>query len=248
MIISAESPLRRIPDNLDPRQACFLDGIRLSVEMCDVAYTRLSDRLWDLATGFGHGGSLQPYCAAELLLDAWSVVDSTHRLRSLLDVMPRFQKSGPLYQIFTRATAPASELRNAVQHLREEMPQMAEKAWPVLGVLSWLALVTPDGTTIRSCALNSGRMQSGQHRLLNPAGQAFAAKVDHVTLECKEQRVSLSEFVRQVEKIVRPFEQSLAKQFPDCSSCGSGLVMCMDMAFPPPDAVSTQADAEGAPG
>ena len=41
MIIDEGSPFRRLPSELDRRQALFLDGIRYSVEMADLAHTRL---------------------------------------------------------------------------------------------------------------------------------------------------------------------------------------------------------------
>jgi hypothetical protein len=121
---------------------------------------------------------------------------------------------------------------------------MTEKGWPVWGVLSWLAVVNPEGTLVRSCVANAGRMQTGSHRLLNPVGMAMSAKVDHVTLESKEMRVSLSEFLRQAERVIRPIERSLASQFPNCSTGGSGFVLCADFAFPP-EAVAAAPSPQG---
>ena len=214
MIIAVDSPLRRLPANLDPRQSTFLDGLRLSVEMCDVAYERLSCQLWESTSNSEEVVSIARGIAAAVMLDVWSIVDSVHRIRSILDAMPGFKKSGPTYQLFVRATDRVTALRNTVQHFREELATMAEQATPVWGVLSWMAVIKPDGTEVRSYVLDPGRTQSGTHRLLNPAGQVFRTPIDHVTLTSKNEHLSLSDLVDQTEKVIRPIEASLEKQFP----------------------------------
>lgn len=84
MIISDGSPLRRLPSELDRRQALFLDGIRYSVEMADLAYTRLRQTLFNLAEQRGSGTSLDHWLFVSAVQDAWSLIDSLHRLRGLL--------------------------------------------------------------------------------------------------------------------------------------------------------------------
>ena len=44
MIIGPESSLRRIPAALDRRQAFFIEGIRVSIEMIEAAHARLQVR------------------------------------------------------------------------------------------------------------------------------------------------------------------------------------------------------------
>lgn len=65
--------------------------------------------------------------------DGWAFVDSINRLRRLLDHMPRMPKNSPRLQVFSRATTGIETLRNAIQHLDEELAQHKGPAQPGLG-------------------------------------------------------------------------------------------------------------------
>ena len=75
MLISLDSPLRRLPVGLDRRQTLFIDGIRLSAEIIDLTYCRLSITLERLA---------EPDCPKQgrqesivsAVQDAWTLVDT----------------------------------------------------------------------------------------------------------------------------------------------------------------------------
>jgi hypothetical protein len=78
MILAPESPLKRLP-KLNPRQGMFFDAIRLTIEMADFAMERLYANLVRMTSlGSASGGPVS--FAVEPFLDAWSVVDSIHRL------------------------------------------------------------------------------------------------------------------------------------------------------------------------
>jgi hypothetical protein len=237
MIITADSPFRRLHANLDPRQACFLDGIRISAEMLDVAYTRLTDLLWqatnqDKIVGF-----------APLVLDAWAIIDSVHRLRHLLDEMPRLKKNTPKYKLFEKKTRAVIAFRNTIQHLRGEMTAMADHGWPVWGELSWLAVVDRASGEIQTCTMVPGRVQSGSRHLINPVGKSFTGPIDHVTLTCKSDRVSVSELYTEAEKIIKALEPSLCQQIEGQPTQAADIivkVICIpnDQPSPPSSAPS----------
>src|SRR3989442_1338100 len=85
-IINEQSPLKRIPGSLNDRQRLFVDGIRYSIEMADVAFTRLCT----VAVSVDNEGSLPDGVEfAHVFLDSWSIVDAVHRLRRLVDGFPR---------------------------------------------------------------------------------------------------------------------------------------------------------------
>lgn len=79
MIIGDESPLRRLPGQLDRKQMLYLDGIRYSIEMADLAHLRLQQTLLDLANHSNDSDPVHLYFVAAVQ-DAWSIVDSVHRL------------------------------------------------------------------------------------------------------------------------------------------------------------------------
>lgn len=207
MIVSDQSPLRRLHANLNPHQGSFLDGIRISGEMIDVAYSRMCEHLWDSANS-----ETLPMPVAAVFLDAWAVIDSVHRLRHLLAQFPGLRKKQfPTYRQFEQTTAKASAFRNTIQHLRNELRTMGVEGWPSWGSLSWFAVINPSAGILRYCEVVPGRVQTGKRNVTNPAGMAFAGRVDHVYLSCKADRVSLSELYEQSEKMIQAIEPSLTK-------------------------------------
>lgn len=49
ILLNRESPLRRLPVNIDAKTAVFFDGIRFTVEFLDIAYNRLYETLTQIA-------------------------------------------------------------------------------------------------------------------------------------------------------------------------------------------------------
>lgn len=228
MIIRKNSPFRRIPDKLNRRQATFLDGIRYSVEMADLAYERLRQSLFVITTEMSKKDlGLAPSPFVGPFSDAWLIVDSVHRLREILEQMPGFAKrKSPPYQVFRRSTLGVKDFRHTIQHLRNELDVMAANGCPVWGVLNWVAVTDPEAGLVRSCVIAAGRIISGQHPLCNPLGKAIESPVDHITLHCKHKCVSLSDTIRSVKAVIAPFEKSLAEQFKDMPRTGADLLIC----------------------
>jgi len=231
MIIGKDSAFRRLPQGLDQRQATFLEGIRYSVEMADLAYSRLRSVLWSLSTEDGLEHTQQdvsPFVVP--FLDAWSIVDSVHRLRQLLEHMPGLKRAKcSSYQLFVRKTSPVLQFRNAIQHLRKELDAMSCQSWPVWGVLDWVAVIHSEQGLLCCCVMTAGKTTSGKYPVCNPLGMQMESPVDHVTLQYKEDRLSLSDTMRSVASVVRPLQESLARQFHGMSSTGSDLIVRVAM-------------------
>src|SRR4051812_12187593 len=99
-----DSPLRRLPAALAPRQLVFVDGLRLALESAAIAYQRLHDGLRELTlASFSHSQEHNALIAAAV--DAWGVVDSIRRFRRLLQHTPGVKQNSPGFQQFYRATA-----------------------------------------------------------------------------------------------------------------------------------------------
>ena len=94
-------------------------------EMVDVAYSRLCKNLWEVTNTEELKASVAP-----LFLDAWSIVDSVHRLRELLDQMPGLKKNTSAYQSFVRKTKIAKDFRNTAQHMRNDLRAIGQKCLP----------------------------------------------------------------------------------------------------------------------
>jgi len=121
MILGPDSPLKRLPMKMNPRQSMFFDAIRFAIEMTDFAMERLYGNLVRLVASDSASGSPVPL-AVEPFLDAWSIVDGIHRLGGLLGKMPGFKKKhqSPDFRRFSVFADKAKDLRNAVQHMNNE--------------------------------------------------------------------------------------------------------------------------------
>ena len=133
VLLSEDSPLRRLPTAATARQRMTLDGIRYSIEMIELAYHRLRGGLEDISTGQGApGGVFQPGDTdmprgvfAGVLLDAWVIVDSAHRLQELLVHMPDVKRTAD-WKASSKHLDLFDAPRNAVQHLATEISKVTE--------------------------------------------------------------------------------------------------------------------------
>jgi len=125
---------------MDRRQAFFLEGIRFSIEMIDVTHQRLQNVLRHISERSHAGEKLTPEPFACVLQDAWSVIDSVHRLRGLLNHIPGISKRMriPAIRYFFQDSAVVEVFRNTIQHLPEEIRnEPLDPTWSVWGNLSW---------------------------------------------------------------------------------------------------------------
>jgi hypothetical protein len=219
-----------IPTELDQQQDSFFDGIRYSVEMADLASIRLSESLWRICT-VNQESPLAHVDVVSSFLDAWSMVDSIHRLSELLEQMPglRKRRQSPLYRRFMQEAAIVEKLRNVVQHLRGEIHEMARNGCPIWGSIQWLAVLDSQSEFCRCCAMTAGRIISGSQNIINPCDKVIQGCVDFITLQCKSLRLDLSETMRLVERIVVCLEKSLARQFNGLPSTGSEIIVRLDI-------------------
>ena len=73
-------------------------------------------------------------------LHAWSMIDSVHRLRGLVDSLPGLARrnQSPEFRNFMDKAQTVEQFRDAVQHMDTEIPRSAEAGKAVWGTLSWL--------------------------------------------------------------------------------------------------------------
>ena len=114
----------------------FLDGIRYSLQAFELSSRRLAETLHHLAHLTKDREDLGELISAATV-DAWSIVDSVHRLRELLQQLPGLKKNTPELQLFLRRTASIEDLRHYFQHFRTEIDSFVEKSMPLWGTISW---------------------------------------------------------------------------------------------------------------
>ena len=127
------SPLQNPPHDFSRRQVLFLDGLRYSVEMAQIAYKRLNVSLQSVSR---ISDKNQLISSAEAMLYAWAIVDSAHRYRDLLLAFPGLKK-GIWVKLTEKRIQDVADLRNCVQHQIGEIPNIIERREQFWGYLSW---------------------------------------------------------------------------------------------------------------
>jgi hypothetical protein len=213
MFISTDSPLRRPPNNLNPKQAQFLDGVRLCVEMTDLAYQALVEQLRAFTPDPGNTASRMLFTAPAFMF-AWSIIDSVHRLRGLVDHFPGIEKRQQIPEIrgFLDKAASVESLRHAVQHMEGTIRQEATQGHAVWGYLSWA--VNKKDDTVLTCLLTAGAlMPNAEYKTIPNSGVAPTGEIENVKLNLGDAGVQLSELLDAVSKLVGFMEPRLKEQF-----------------------------------
>ncbi len=247
MIISRESPLYRIPYWLNPREALFLDGIRFTVEMIDVAHSRLHYLLETIATD---PSWLEKYPMAEPFLGAWSIVDSIYRLRSLVNQIPGIkQRDLPQRKIFLNKTKEVQGFRHTLQHLNNEIKLLADQGRPTWGTLYWFTLTEfyeEEGSIQNSpqnvkagcwCLLISGSVVDATDKKFSAGpvsflDQVFEHKVNLITLNSGTSSISISDHFNYVEVFAHALETYMVEHMTDLPEARSDLQVKGRVTFP----------------
>jgi hypothetical protein len=190
-MIRENSPLRRPPAALSRRQVLILDGVRYAVDMAEIAYGRLSAHLHAVATS-----PTEPSVGdiASAMLDAWSIVDSAHRLRDLVANLPGLPNA-PWRRILDQRTADVADLRDCVQHQLGEVERLASGGGQLWGYLSWVELQGnhPSG---RWHMLAAGSDYVGDSWLfIGPAVLPFSVPPDRIRLNAFGKQIYLARVV-----------------------------------------------------
>jgi len=229
LLISDESPLRRLPSVLNREQTFFLDGIRYCLEIIDLSYERLQTNLLSITNSFIKKDSQHNYLNfISAFQDAWSFIDSVYRLQGLLKHCPGIKQKAPGMILFYKETITVEDLRHIFQHLNTEMTKFIQKELPVFGVITWLSMFNLD--SCHSCVIVAGTLiQKTSHYILNPAGKKISPPVDHITLTAGGYTINLSSVFNKISKLTRSIEEQLREKFKDLPTAGADLSICLEL-------------------
>jgi hypothetical protein len=212
MLISLESSLRHIPVALGRKQAFFLEGIRVSLEMLDLVHTRLQSTLLALTDA----QVVQQDLSTSAVADAWLIIDAFHRLADLAEHMPNVTRRNriPFFRNLIQANETVNELRNTVQHLPGTIHELTVAPnWSVWGALSWCVPPSDDRSVIRIGSYYCGKITPGERPLINPIGQRVRRPVGLITLSQGGVSISLSELYGHAEQFALEFERMTKRIF-----------------------------------
>jgi len=205
----------------------FFDAVRYSIEMANLAYHRLIAALEEICLerrDTSNATSLLSKISA--LQEAWSVVDSSFRLRCLIEASPYLKKKLPLVQSLLKQTQNVGLLRNIVQHLDTEMKTLIELNVPAWGELAWAQVTDGQKMEIISYTFIPGTIfPSRDHHIVNPLGQRFYGPIDLVTLHVGTYSICISDVMRAVLQFASRYNDGLKKGVDEKNVAGGDL-MC----------------------
>jgi hypothetical protein len=175
-------------------QVLVLDGIRYSVEMGAIAYGRLLQQLDRIAAM--PPGVLVVEDIAAAMMDAWTIIDSAHRLDDLLTELPGFNiKKHGWSRTMQANLAQACTLRDPWQHQRGEIRKTLATNGQIWGYLSW-AEWKDERHTGQWLMISPGAVYKGDAwPFIGPASPGSAAPPRHVKLQAFGKSVYLGRIV-----------------------------------------------------
>ncbi len=210
----------------------YLDGIRYSIEIVDLAFQRLLEVLEKIARAGNASAELAPRIIAATA-DTWTIVDSTHRLRELVQQLPGLKQNQPEVQLLLRNTESLKDFRHFFQHFRTEIHSYVERRMPLWGVLSW--------TWINS---NTGQAESHTivpgtfYHQIQAAGCIFDTHtgrfIDRVVLHAGAKRFDLADVYDRVAAFAKWFEEWYERKWSGDGYHGADVHFAM--TFQPIDA------------
>lgn len=228
MLIDKESILRQVPQGLDKRQLLFLDGIRVSADICDLSIKRLSKSLKKLPSLVAYS---EDYITEVIsaVQDAWAVIDSVHRFRELLQQFHGIKKNLPQFQAFYRSSEKAEEFRHFIQHIRREVNDLSDHQLPLWGTITWQLMSDfTEGKKIQRW-LHIGTFYEGVRSDLGQFHENCRYEVDHIKLTIGGRSVFLLELLRLMEPILKGFEQDIENQAGNLPRNSSDMLFSLEL-------------------
>ena len=203
--------------SLRRRQELCLDVIEYSFSMASIAYRRVINYCRQ------HDKNSDQDFSNAMVLDAWSLVDVTKRLRSVLEHTPGIPKSDSLNE-FLQSTKVVVNFRHHVQHIEDKAPSLAPSGWPIWGSFSWTTL--HDNSKFEITTFIPGRTAKAKDiPVINPAGRKFYSDIDHFELTVGEVTINLSDISRRIELLSKRFESALTLASTRVTSSGEEILI-----------------------
>jgi hypothetical protein len=222
-LIPKDSTLRKIPTSVDRRTILFLDGVRYSIQAFELASSRLALTLDRLSNGKEITDDLGEIIS-EATTDAWSIIDSIHRLRELLEQMPGLKKNVPELQLFLRRTAPVEDLRHFFQHFRTEIESFVERGMPLWGTISW-AYANPATGLPETHTIVPGTFFDGAWVATCTFDTQEGKFVERVLLHAGPRKIDLADLADHVKEFARWYTNWFDTTFTDQSRHGADVHM-----------------------
>jgi len=198
-------------NNLKRRQELFLEGIETSLGMSNICYSRLNQALIELSKNDLKNLTLE--IQNLVFLDSWSFVDVINRLRIFILQIPGLKKNSPV-KSFLKSSEQIETLRNFVQHLDNEIPNVVKSGFPIWGSLSWLYQSQEIGKLNRlevKAIIPRHLAGADGHQIVNLAGKTMHSTVDYISLTASNITINLSDIYQSTILFEKQFNNAMAE-------------------------------------
>lgn len=213
-MIPANSPFRQIPQNLDLKDAFFIDGMRHAAEICDFALKRLTANLLQTALFCHEERQINAFPA--IFLDAWAFVDSVERYRCLHLMRSRLQAQrrdhAGTQKNINSDLIDLSNIRNIAAHIAERSDHVISRKDAALGALSWISLTSKSPMKAITCIIRPGYIGGDIRSQFSTCSgnQVFINDCTNVRLHAGGNDADLYKSYFVIEKSVKAIESELA--------------------------------------
>lgn len=211
-MLSENSSLRRVPVNLDRKQVVFIDGIRHSAEIIDLAYKRLRSTLTELALNPPSSNEL-PLATPHAFLDAWALVDAVDKFRLLYQNFPNMTWKANSEPSLQDVAQPFKKIRDIADHCNATAERIVSKDTAGLGVLTWLTGHQLSPTELWYCTIRPGSLQAEPTLKWPKIETTLDWPTDCICLSVGGHMANLSEVLPHIQKRIKKLEDDLDAAF-----------------------------------
>ena len=122
-------------------------------------------------------------------------------------------------------------MRNAVQHLDNEIANLAVTNTPTWGSLSWVHFADEKATSGTLCVFISGPPVAREHAVINPIGRETELPIGLLTLEAHGLKICFREILSPLSRALSDLEASLEKGVGDRPRSPSDAFLRVHVSF-----------------
>lgn len=215
--------LRNLPKSLNTEQRMELDALGYAADLIEIGISRLRQAA-QFFTSEDPQIESNILTVRSMFLDAWAIVDNAYNMRKLLErIQKRMNFGGSASQqtlSFLELAQKATILRNGMDHLSEQLPNLAKKknASALYGALSWVWITefkegTPARARINLLTTGAFHREGETMAFANPAGERLEIPFGMFSLHAFETQLDLSELSRRSEAVRDYYNTSVSEEW-----------------------------------
>jgi len=222
MIIPQNSYIRHLSEVVNPRQILVFDGIRYSIDICDLAYERLCSNLHK----FTYTNDKTSPSFPLIFSDICTIINNAYLFFQLLIKHFKLKKEDSFFKEISKI----EYFRHTIQHLEDRIDEfLFDNNLPIFGILSWYAKINPASLEGKIITVYSGTFTSKEEvkvDIVNPIGKknnkiindieyTLVVRIDN---KFETKKIKINELILNLSLIIEYIEKQLNEQFKNFES------------------------------